>query len=441
MRSFGKERAIWRFGDAKPVRRYKATRQSKIEQLEGRCVLSGLTPGLPTNPRDITVMSQNLYIGADLVPAMTALQQGDRTGAAIAVAEIWDGVHKRDFGSRAQTFAAEIATEQPALVGLQEVSQFIASNAHLEDYDPTQPITGMVQMVQAGDLLTGPEATTMSVVLVGDFNSRADGLGTPTYQQLLVGMGGLTDAWTHTQGPDPGYTWSDDPDLRGTSPLDPAATDPQRIDLILYRGDLQSVGMERVIQPTGNTDPAGPLWPSDHAGVAGTLAIHVAANGSELPWAVVNEDPLRPGETAAFVMGTSASDRVWVDQRASGDLTVTTVPTLPLTILRPSPRGRLYIATGAGNDFIAVAESVVHDAIIDAGAGNDVVFGGGGNDVIYGGAGNDWLFGGRGNDVLIGGGGRDMLFGQGGDDVLVGGETSLDVKVKALCAIMLEWNR
>ncbi len=122
----------------------------------------------------------------------------------------------------------------------------------------------------------------MSVIMVGDFNSRADGLGTPTYQQILIGMGGFTDAWTRAEGADPGYTWSDNPDLRGSSPLDPAAVDPQRIDLVLYRGDLQAVDMERVIWPISTTIPMGrsgrrttPAWPR--------RSPCVAPNGKEHP--------------------------------------------------------------------------------------------------------------------------------------------------------------
>jgi hypothetical protein len=87
--------------------------------------------------------------------------------------------------------------------------EFRFVNAHLEDYNPALPVTAMAQMAQAGDLLTGPVATSMSVVMVGDFNSRADGLGTQTYPQILMGMGRFTDAWTHTEGADPGYTWGD----------------------------------------------------------------------------------------------------------------------------------------------------------------------------------------------------------------------------------------
>src|SRR5262249_56770264 len=49
--------------------------------------------------------------------------------------------------------------------------------------------------------------------------------------------------------------------------------------------------------------------------------------------------------------------------------------------------------------------------------------------------------GGSGNDILIGGLGNDTLQGNGGDDVLIGGTTSYDANVAALCAVLREWGR
>ena len=105
----------------------------------------------------------------------------------------------------------------------------------------------------------------------------------------------------------------------------------------------------------------------------------------------------------------------------------------------------------AGNDSIALADTVFAASNIDAGAGNDTVAGGSGNDVINGNDGNDTittgegrntvagaagndtitggqdrdrLYGGDGNDSLIGLGGKDIVVGDAGTDVLVGGTSN-----------------
>jgi Ca2+-binding RTX toxin-like protein len=61
--------------------------------------------------------------------------------------------------------------------------------------------------------------------------------------------------------------------------------------------------------------------------------------------------------------------------------------------------------------------------------------------VLVAGAGNDTLLGGSGNDILIGGLGNDTLQGNGGDDILIGGTTSYDANLAALCSLMREWSR
>jgi Ca2+-binding RTX toxin-like protein len=338
---------------------------------------------------------------------------------------------------QAANFAAAVPVELgdvqlPLLRGWNSVDvqmwgqDFRFINAHLEDDSPLSPMFGFAQTLQAAELVgtDGPADTDMSVILVGDFNSSADGSGTDTYANLTVGAG-FTDAWNATRPDESGETWSQNDDLRS----DPVTADPpppgalERIDLVLFRGDMAARSMERIMEPVTPSDPdTGPLWPSDHAGVAGTLSIHVAADGQELPWAVVNDDPLRPGEQALFVVGTNRPDNMSIDQYGSGAMAVTIHRPWQRQVLQSTAGSQIYVHSSAGDDRVVLSSRVVHDAMIFAGAGNDRVVGGRGADQIYGGDGCDWLFGQAGNDVLDGGLGCDFLYGGTGDDELWGGD-------------------
>ncbi|MEX2186617.1 MAG: endonuclease/exonuclease/phosphatase family protein [Pirellulales bacterium] len=131
-------------------------------------------------------------------------------------------------------------------------------STHL-DNDPT------LQLAQAGELF-GPGSasdTPLDVVLIGDFNSPADGTGTPTYGQLLAS--GFTDAWTTTHGDDAGYTWGHDADL-----LNATSTFTERIDLVLLGDGLAASHVDIVGEELADRTPEG-LWPSDHAGVVATI--------------------------------------------------------------------------------------------------------------------------------------------------------------------------
>jgi endonuclease/exonuclease/phosphatase family metal-dependent hydrolase len=584
-------------------RRPRASVRIALEFLEERCMLSGVGPGAADNPREVTVMSQNLYVGSELAPAIGAIMSGDPNQILPAVTQLWANVLATNFPERAQALAREIDAAQPDLIGLQEVSLFRSGpgldpapaknveldylqillaalesrglhyaavatttdfdaevpgfnpqgelkdirltdqdvilartdlpswqmslsniqqeqhfasnvqlpvpggvftllrgwnsvdvqvwgqefrlvNAHIES--PDNLYFAYVQLAQAGEVKAMLDGVTMPVIVIGDYNSPAERPNSTPYQ--VIAGAGMTDAWNQTHPGQPGYTWGNEPDLLNADPL---PLDPQRIDLVLYRGDLKVRSMGRVGISQADRTPSG-LWPSDHAGVVATLAIHVAADGSELPWAKVNDDPMRPGQQALFVMGTNRSDAFAVDQTANGDVSVR-MGRQSMGTFHPTAGGQIYACLSGGNDALRLAARVTHDAVISGGAGSDVVCGGGsnfidggdgndvliggvkndtllggnGNDVLYGlagndfldggpgndflyggvgsdillgGDGNDLLFGGAGNDLLIGGRGSDLLFGEGGDDILIGGTTTHDANRAALLAIMSEWN-
>ena len=73
--------------------------------------------------RELTVMTQNLYLGSSLDPALNATTGPEFVGA---VAQIYGTMLFTNFPARAQAIADTVAAEKPDLVGLQEVSNWIA---------------------------------------------------------------------------------------------------------------------------------------------------------------------------------------------------------------------------------------------------------------------------------------------------------------------------
>jgi endonuclease/exonuclease/phosphatase family metal-dependent hydrolase len=131
-------------------------------------------------------------------------------------------------------------------------------NTHLEigEFAP-------VQVAQAGELLARFVTQSEPIILVGDFNSKADPKeSTETYD--LIEEAGYTDAWTLRADPsEPGDTCCQAENLRNTtSQLD------GRIDQIWLLGTLPAgtPDVHVVGEQQGDRTPDG-VWPSDHAGV------------------------------------------------------------------------------------------------------------------------------------------------------------------------------
>src|SRR5215212_8154822 len=132
-------------------------------------------------------------------------------------------------------------------------------NTHLEQEGPLNAI----QVAQGNEILNGPANTSLPVILVGDFNSRADGTGTPTYNSLIGA--GFKDAWSATHPGELGNTWGHDADLLNTT-----VNLTQRLDLVLFRNNLCAFKADVVGDELKDRTASG-LWPSDHAGVVATL--------------------------------------------------------------------------------------------------------------------------------------------------------------------------
>jgi endonuclease/exonuclease/phosphatase family metal-dependent hydrolase len=136
-------------------------------------------------------------------------------------------------------------------------------NTHLEQ----EGLFNQIQIAQGNEILSGPANTSLPVILVGDYNSKADGTGTPTYSNLIGA--GFTDAWSVTHPEELGNTFGHEPLLLNTT-----VELTQRIDLVLFRGSLSdslsAVNSDVVGDELEDRTPSG-LWPSDHAGVVTTL--------------------------------------------------------------------------------------------------------------------------------------------------------------------------
>lgn len=121
-----------------------------------------------------------------------------------------------------------------------------------------EPVSPVIQGLQADELLNGPGNTKLPIVFIGDFNSKADGTGTQTYSKII--NAGFIDAWT-IAGKGNGFTCCQADDL-----LNQISSLDERIDLILFKGNFDIKNI-KVIGNQQNDRTISGLWPSDHAGV------------------------------------------------------------------------------------------------------------------------------------------------------------------------------
>jgi endonuclease/exonuclease/phosphatase family metal-dependent hydrolase len=83
-----------------------------------------LVPAVPAQAQskekpELTVMSRNLYLGADLIPLAAA---PDRAAFEQAATQRWQIVQATNFPVRAKALAAEVRREKPDVIGIQEAA-------------------------------------------------------------------------------------------------------------------------------------------------------------------------------------------------------------------------------------------------------------------------------------------------------------------------------
>lgn len=145
-------------------------------------------------------------------------------------------------------------------------ARFKFANTHLLSALPNAFVaTAAVQVAQGAELVEGLSATSLPVILAGDFNSDAvqqTGLPDSTQTAGNISVAGYTEVWHFMHPSETGFTWplylEDQPPLPFTIPFAPI----ERIDLIFSLGPTPI----SIIQ-TGTGPGSGGVYASDHVGV------------------------------------------------------------------------------------------------------------------------------------------------------------------------------
>jgi endonuclease/exonuclease/phosphatase family metal-dependent hydrolase len=144
-------------------------RHSPLWRVAAAVLLVGFAAGCDTpgsETADVIVMSQNLYLGADL---FLVANEPNPQLIPLRVAQLYAMVQATDFPARAKSIAAEIERQRPDLIGLQEVSTYYIQSPG--DNLPGQPGTPATQVtidflaiLQAELQALGLNYTTVSVL-------------------------------------------------------------------------------------------------------------------------------------------------------------------------------------------------------------------------------------------------------------------------------------
>ncbi len=99
----------------------------------------------PKAKPDVTVMSRNLYLGADIITLVSA---PDVAGEKLKAAALHRTVDRTNFALRARAIAQEIASTKPDIVGLQEVARYYRSADATPGQAATRPLYDWMTLLQ-----------------------------------------------------------------------------------------------------------------------------------------------------------------------------------------------------------------------------------------------------------------------------------------------------
>jgi endonuclease/exonuclease/phosphatase (EEP) superfamily protein YafD len=302
----------------------------------------------PGDPDSLTVMTRNLYLGADINRPVRAAAGRPGPEALVALAqanhEVREIVDRTDFGVRSRLVAAEIAATRPDLVGLQEVAlwrsgpmeldQLGRPNAATVDYDflamlrielaRRSVVYDVVQSQDESDV-EGPafsgdptlgtaesardvRLTLRDVLLVrSDAPIRVTGRGSGQYQNRLeIELGGVRYAYIR------GFAWADLDLGRTTVRLITTHLESERADLALAQAEelLTGPAADRsrptILACDCNSDPQSQtVSPPNSVPPAAAYERLTRTGGFADPW-LVQQPAAGPGNT--FGLGEGVDD-------------------------------------------------------------------------------------------------------------------------------------
>ncbi len=344
----------------------------------------GVVPAAQAAGGEVTVMTRNLYLGADVGVALELLPD-----LPAAAQFMWDQVQATDFTSRAPVLAAEAARVQPEVIGIQEATtwrcrsgligadtvvydftaQFlqatadagvpyvVASAVGQEAANPGYsigPIPGltMVRDPQTFQPLYGTDEAACGFQIADVLAVRADladrvlAAGTSEYgtRYTVVPMLFLVDR---------GYAWADI-DVDGTptrfvtthleSIWDPAKVPPSAEQARQLADDLAGTRMPVVVMGDFNSDPRDPRVPAEPAANPGGQP--EASDACPAQPAGVTVDSARSACSAYWVMRQAGFADAGPDATDPANLTWGASALLA----GPDPE-RVPAARAMGNDF------------------------------------------------------------------------------------------
>jgi len=428
-----------------------------------------LTPGAALGAKkgkdtELTVMTRNLYLGADLFPVLTAPTPDDVYEMADV---IWGTVMSTNFPARAERLADQIAATRPDVIGLQEVTTYrtdtpadgpatpattIAydflqtlldeltsrglsyttvvqqTNTDIEVPRDTDPGAGqtLVEDVRYtdGDAILARTGLKVASAASDHFNAVA---GVPTAIGTVTILRGWTSVDLKLGGE---LVRVVNTHLEVSSPVLLATFQVVQADELIdgplntkqptiLLGDLNSKADGTGTATYGNVTEAGFLdvWSATHPGEPGFTCcqdenlMNPASMHDERIDLVMTRGPW--GHFSSDILGEDVADKT------PGGLWPSDHSGVVATVALGTCGGKLAtIVGGLGKDKL---KGTGKKDVVQSFGGNDVVSTKGGSDALCGGAGNDKLKGGGGDDSLTGEAGKDLMAGGSGVDECTGG--------------------